>query len=127
MWTPGKCFKGSNPDNNISFNTIRVNHDYGKAIGWEVIAGRDFSRENKTDNASVLITESAMKKMGLENPVGMVLHSKWDYWGSPQFTIIGVVKDLIKGDPFESSYPAIMFLSEREMQWQFIRINKDFT
>jgi len=122
----GFSWKGSNPDNNISFNTIRVNHDYGKAIGWEVIAGRDFSRENKTDNASVLITESAMKKMGLENPVGMVLHSKWDYWGSPQFTIIGVVKDLIKGDPFESSYPAIMFLSEREMQWQFVRINKDY-
>jgi len=122
----GFSWEGSNPDNNISFNTIRINHEYGKAIGWEVIAGRDFSRENKTDNTSVVITESAMKKMGLENPVGMVLHSKWDYWGSPQFTIIGVVEDLIKGDPFESSYPAIMFLSEREMQWQFVRINKDY-
>ncbi len=122
----GFSWEGSNPENNISFNTIRINHDYGEAIGWEVIAGRDFSRENKVDNTSVVITESAMKKMGLQNPIGMALHSKQDYWGSPQFTIIGVVSDLIKGDPFESSYPAIMFLSEREMRWQFIRIKKDY-
>jgi putative ABC transport system permease protein len=110
------------PDNDISFNTISINQEYGKAIGWEVTMGRDFSRENKTDNTAVVITESAREKMGLDNPVGMVLNSKYDYWGSPQFTIIGVVEDLIKGDPFEVSYPAIMFLSKREMQWQFIRI-----
>jgi ABC-type antimicrobial peptide transport system permease subunit len=122
----GFSWEGSTPDNNISFNTIRVNHDYGKAIGWEVIAGRDFSREHTTDKASVVITESARKKMALEDPIGMVLHSTWDYWGSPQFTIIGVVNDLIKGDPFEASYPAIMFLREKEMQWQFIRIKEGY-
>jgi ABC-type antimicrobial peptide transport system permease subunit len=122
----GFSWEGSDPNNNISFNTIRINRDYGKAIGWEVIAGRDFSRDSKTDKTSVLITESAMKKMGFENPIGMALHSENDYWGSPQFTIIGVVKDLIKGDPFESSYPAIMFLTEREQRWQFIRIKKDY-
>ena len=64
--------------------------------------------------------------MALEDPIGMVLHSTWDYWGSPQFTIIGVVNDLIKGDPFEASYPAIMFLREKEMQWQFIRIKEGY-
>ncbi len=122
----GFSWEGSDPNVNISFNTIRVNHEYGKAVGWEVIAGRDFSRDNKTDNTAVVITESAQEKMGLEDPVGMTLYSSNDYWGSPQFTIIGVVKDLIKGDPFASSKPAIMFLTQREQFWQFIRIRKDY-
>lgn len=122
----GFSWEGSDPNMNISFNTIRINHEYGKAVGWEIIEGRDFSREKKSDAAAVVITESAKEKMGLENPVGMTLYSKYDYWGSPQFTIIGVVKDLIKGDPFESSRPAIMFLTERELYWQFIRIRKDY-
>ena len=122
----GFSWEGSDPEANISFNTIRVNYEYGKAVGWEVVEGRDFSRDNKTDNAAVVITESAKEKMGLDNPVGMTLYSSNDYWGSPQFTIIGVVKDLIKGDPFESSKPAIMFLTEREQFWQFIRIRKGY-
>ena len=91
-----------------------------------MIEGRGFSRDISSDKTSVVITESAKEKMGLENPVGMTLYSSHDYWGSPQFTIIGVVKDLIKGDPFESSKPAIMFLTEREQFWQFIRIRKDY-
>ncbi|MEM7110139.1 MAG: ABC transporter permease [Bacteroidota bacterium] len=122
----GFSWEGSDPNANISFNTISVNHEYGKAVGWEVIEGRDFSRDNKTDNTAVVITESAKKKMGLDDPIGMTLYSSNDYWGSPQFTIIGVVKDLIKGDPFASSKPAIMFLTEREQFWQFIRLRKDY-
>lgn len=122
----GFSWEGSDPNTNISFNTIRVNHEYGKAVAWEVIEGRDFSRENSSDKTAVVITESAKEKMGLENPVGMTLNSSYDYWGSTQFTIIGVVKDLIKGDPFEESKPAIMFLTEREQYWQFIRLRKDY-
>ncbi|MEL7001709.1 MAG: ABC transporter permease, partial [Bacteroidota bacterium] len=122
----GFSWEGSKPDNNISFNTIRINHEYGKAIGWEVIAGRDFSRDNKTDDKAVVITESARQKMGLEDPIGKILNSRNDYWGSPQFTIIGVVNDMIKGDPFGASRPAIMFLSDRGNDWQFIRVKEGY-
>uniref|UniRef100_UPI00404A4757 ABC transporter permease n=1 Tax=Fulvivirga sp. TaxID=1931237 RepID=UPI00404A4757 len=120
----GFSWEGSDPNANISFNTIQVNHEYGKTVGWEVTDGRDFSRDNKSDNTAVVITESAREKMGLKNPIGKTLYCSHDYWGSPQFTIIGVVNDMIKGDPFESSSPGIMFLREKEMEWQFIRMKE---
>jgi ABC-type antimicrobial peptide transport system permease subunit len=122
----GFSWDGMEEGNNISFNTIRVNQEYGKAIGWNVIAGRDFTRENKADNTSVIITESAMEKMNFTDPVGRVIKTDNDYWGARESTIIGVVKDLIKGDPFAESKPAIMFLNEDEMQWQFIRIKDNY-
>ena len=122
----GFSWEGMEQGNNISFNTITVNHEYGKAIAWELIAGRDFSRENASDENSIIITETALEKMGLQDPIGKIVQTEKNYWGAKQFTIIGIVKDLIKGNPFEASTPAIMFLSDDEMQWQFIRLKEGY-
>ncbi len=115
---------GPETDKGIAFNTIRISPEYGKAVGWEIIHGRDFSEEMETDKAGIIITESAMNRMGLEDPIGKVVTTDDDFWGYPEFTIIGVVRDLIKGDPFEDSSPGIMFLSDRQLYWQFIRIKE---
>ncbi|MDN3203253.1 ABC transporter permease [Algoriphagus sediminis] len=120
----GFSWGGPESDKGIAFNTIRISPEYGKAVGWEVLQGRDFNENMETDKAGVIITESALAKMGLEDPIGKTVLTEDEFWGYPEFTIIGVVRDLIKGDPFEDSSPGIMFLSDRQLYWQFIRIKE---
>lgn len=102
-------------------NTIFVNYDYGKTIGWEMVEGRDFSKEFPSDQLGVVITESTRELMGLEDPIGMQL--KYETYEGYAFTILGVVKDMIKGDPFENPMPAIMFVTDQALDWTFMRLN----
>ncbi len=123
-WNHMTNWKGKSPEYDPSFNTIKVSHEYGKTVGWEVLSGRDFSREFSQDQSSVVINESALKLLGLENPVGEVI--KFDPgWGNgtTDYTIVGVVKDMIKGSPFEATHPSIIFLDENASNFFYIRIN----
>ena len=105
-----------------TFNTIFVTHEYGKTIGWEFLEGRDFSREFPSDLKGIVINESAREILGLENPVGETLN-----WNPGEnrgdYKILGVVKDMVKGSPYEPTDPSIIFLSENDMQWLYIKIN----
>ena len=61
--------------------------DYGllETMGITLLEGRDFSREFGGDlDHSVILNETAVRELGIENPVGQTLGEK---------TIIGVVKD----------------------------------
>ena len=106
-----------------SFNTIFVTHEYGKTIGWEFILGRDFSREIASDLSGIVINESASKILGLEDPIGESL--TWKPGGTERGTykILGVVKDMVKGSPFEPTDPSIIFLTEDDLSNLYIRIN----
>jgi ABC-type antimicrobial peptide transport system permease subunit len=106
-----------------SFNTIFVTHEYGKTIGWEFVQGRDFSREISSDLSGIIINESALKILGLENPIGESL--SWRPGGSERGTykILGVVKDMVKGSPFDPTDASIIFLSEDDLRNLYIRIN----
>jgi putative ABC transport system permease protein len=122
-WNGGFTWQGQ--DIEPSFNTIFVTHEYGKTIGWEFIAGRDFSREVSTDGSGIIINESAWKQMGIPNPVGELL--TWVPGGDDRGTykILGVVKDMVKGSPFEPTDPSVIFLSEKDEGWLYIRLRED--
>ncbi len=119
----GFDWPGRDPSFDPSFNTIVVTPEYGETVGWEVVAGRGFSRDFSTDALGVVINESALKVMGLDNPIGETIRFKRDYFGGNEFTIIGVVKDMIKGSPYEPASPSIIFPSIYDMSWLFIKIN----
>ncbi|MEO9483058.1 MAG: ABC transporter permease [Ekhidna sp.] len=111
----------------ISFNTIYVTPEYGKTTKWELTAGRDFTRVDGDESQNVIISESAAEQMGLENPVGKRLVARegfgWESRGRT-YNIIGVVKDMIKGSPYESPRPLMLFSSESE-GYAFIRMKKE--
>lgn len=107
-----------------TFNMVVVTHDYGDAIGWELVAGRNFSREYASDlKGGVIINESAQKIMGFKHPIGKTFTSKGGYAGFKRFHIVGVVKDLVKGSPFEPAKESIHILREPDFNNLFIRIN----
>lgn len=119
-----------NPETNeeypITFNTILVNPEYGKAIGWKLVAGRNFSREGEDERNNVIISESAVEQMGMKDPIGQMVRSSYNIYGRGQdYKIIGVVKDMVKRSPFEPAKPLMLFSLEFPMNYVFIRLNKD--
>lgn len=116
----GFNWKGKAPAFDPHFNDFYVSHEFGNVVGWQLVDGRDFSREFASDLSGVLINESALKLMGLENPIGEVL--TWERRGDKNYTILGVVKDMVRRSPFEPIPPSIFFLT-KNLPWIHIKIN----
>jgi ABC-type antimicrobial peptide transport system permease subunit len=95
-------WKGKDPNFLDVFGVTWVTPEYGRTVNWEVVAGRDFSRDIESDRQGMIINESAVKYMGLEDPVGEIINLE-----GHSFTILGVVKDLLVGSPYESTRQAI--------------------
>jgi ABC-type antimicrobial peptide transport system permease subunit len=45
-----------------------------------------------------------------------------EWMGNENYQILGVVKDMVKDSPFEPTRPSIIFLSEDDMEWLYIRL-----
>ncbi len=122
----GFTWEGKPEGYDPTFNMVIVNYDYGNTIGWEVIEGRGFSRDFASDQGGgIVINEAALKVLGIKNPIGQTITSKGGYAGLKKFRIVGVVKDLLKGSPFEPVRESIMILADMELSNMFIRINPE--
>lgn len=86
----------------ISFRDIFVNADFGPTIGWNIVKGRDFSREHLTDSTAVIVNETGARILGFKDPIGKTIK----HWGKP-YTIIGVAKNMISNSPYYPVQPAI--------------------
>jgi putative ABC transport system permease protein len=86
----GSCeWEGKEPDVSYArFYNAFVGYNFLDFYGIELVDGRNFSKLHFTDEKAYIVNESAVKAMGMENPVGMRFRD-WKGWG----TIIGVAKD----------------------------------
>ncbi|CAN0392201.1 unnamed protein product, partial [Scytosiphon promiscuus] len=78
-----------------------VTPEYAKSLGMKIVEGRDFSREFATDSNAVLINRTAVKYMGITDPVGKFLKDDDEEDPGPPLKIIGVVEDMITQSPYE--------------------------
>ncbi len=123
-------WRGKAPGADDDFGTLGVSYEYGKTIGWQFVAGRDFSRQYPSDSSGLIVNEAAVKRMGLKNrnrsagagglPVGEIVRS--NDWHKGTFRILGVVKDMVMESPFEPVRPTIFSLRGYK-QWLFVKIN----
>jgi putative ABC transport system permease protein len=79
---------GKTEGQDVFFNFIAGGNELVQTMGLQIKEGRDFIAGNKADTNSVLINEEAVKRMGLQNPVGVQIELY-----SGKVTIAGVVKD----------------------------------
>lgn len=101
----GLDWQGKDPGSNPLFGTIAVTHDYGKTVGWQVVAGRDFSRDFPADSGNFILNESAVKLIGIRDPVGKTMR-----WNGEERVITGVVKDLVMESPYAATQPVIFHM-----------------
>ena len=115
----GFSWPGKKPGVDGEFNTIWVTHDFGKTIGWQFKEGRDFSRQFSTDTSAMVINEAAVKFMGLTgSPVGKVVT-----WGSSQYRIVGVIKDMLMESPYTPVYQTVYMMNYENVNWMILKLN----
>jgi putative ABC transport system permease protein len=69
----------------IKVEGLAVDYNFINTMGIKILQGREFSQDFGSDlNKSVMINESAVRQLGIADPVGKLLNG---------LTIIGVVKD----------------------------------
>ncbi|WP_426061020.1 ABC transporter permease [Hymenobacter sp. B1770] len=95
---------------------LMVDYDYIKTLGLELVAGRDFSKDRKTDiDQAFIINETAVKEYGFGTPekaLGQTVH--WQVWSDKNpdslkiGKIIGVVKDFHYKSLYDKLEPAVL-------------------
>jgi len=113
----GLSWSGKDPASRIEFATLGVSREYGQTLGWQFLEGRDFDKELDTDSSAMVINETALKLMGLKNPVGEIVQKD-----GKAYNIIGVAKDIVMESPFKPVAPAVFFLS-RDMNFLLVKLN----
>ncbi|WP_331576573.1 ABC transporter permease [Puia sp.] len=109
---------GKDPSMSADFGNIGVTNGFGRTVGWQFTAGRDFSANFHTDSAGLVLNEAAVRYMGLKNPVGQMIKV-----GRFNLAVIGVVKDMVMGSPYEPVKQTIFRLGSGPFDYINVRIN----
>ena len=67
--------------------SLDIDHSYLQAMNLQIVSGRGFSQDLKTDKEAVLINESLARRMNWDQPLGKTITRN----GTRQ--VIGVVQD----------------------------------
>ena len=97
----GYTWEGKQEGFQEDFAWTEVSYEYAKSLKLKFIAGRDFSREFATDSNAVILNKTAVKYMGIKDPVGKFLRDEDEEDPAPPMQIIGVVEDMIMQSPYE--------------------------
>lgn len=131
----GYTIEGAQPNpngqENYSITTVTSDYDFFKTYEAEIVMGRDFSREYPSDlREGFIINESAMKLLGLEDPIGKSVKGQtFDYsimdFAPKEGQIVGVVKDFNYESLYSEIRPVMFQLSNDWLNWVSIKISTE--
>jgi ABC-type antimicrobial peptide transport system permease subunit len=110
-------WEGKDPNKQAAFGTILADPEYGEAVKWKLSEGRNFSNQFPTDSFGFIFNESAIKMMGLKNPVGQIVR-----WHGKEWHIIGVTKDMVMRSAFDKAVPTVFLMNNNERSFNIIHI-----
>ncbi len=105
QWTAEVGWEGKDPNLEILFYQLAVDHDFIKTFSIPIADGRDFDIAMTSDSTAVLLNEEAVRKMGLSDPT-----SKSITMQNRKGNIIGVVKDFNFKSAHKSIEPLIIYI-----------------
>lgn len=101
-WKPG------DEDEQNMFSNLQVGYNFIKTFGIEMAAGRNFSKVIASDRSAIIFNQSAIKLMGINDPIGKTIR----LWGEERH-IIGVTKDFNFESLYQQVKPCLMQLEPR--------------
>ena len=107
---PGYGFQDSyaveGKEDRFELNSYMGDDNFIATMGISIVQGRGFSREFD-DSSSVILNESAVRMLGLSNPVGAVI----DYPGGNgvKYRVVGVMKDFNFSSLYSPIAPFALF------------------
>lgn len=110
-------WQGKDPKAEISMDVIMADWDYDKATGMQFMQGRAFDPSHPSDSSAVILNETALKTIGYTDPIGKTIQS-----GSNTLTIIGIIKDLVLYNPYQTAYPLAIIFQKEEANNILVRL-----
>jgi len=116
-WVPGDKitnwgFGAEGMEKSFSLNANLTDESYVETMGMEMVKGRYFSKEFKADTAKIVLNETAVNLLEMEDPIGKITYL-WNDRTLP-YEVIGVVKDYHwESKQMEVRPHALMLLAER--------------
>ena len=120
IWSNNSGFnwEGKPPGFDPTFGTIAVTADFGNTVGWKIIEGRDFERNNPADTGAFILNESAVKLSGIKNPIGKTMT-----WAGKTHIVTGIVKDMIMESPYKQMVATVFHMQPDWVNRITIRVN----
>ncbi len=115
----GYTWEGSTEtDKKLDFTRLGSDANFVKTIGVTLKEGRDIDVYTyPTDSMAVMLNESAVRSMHLDNPIGKQIVN-----GKETFHVVGVVKDFILESPFEKTVNPMLILGPGSEFFQVIHV-----
>jgi ABC-type antimicrobial peptide transport system permease subunit len=118
----GLDWDNTGPHSDEWFAKAYVTAGFGKTVGWQFAAGRDFSPQLASDSNAIVLNEAAVKYMGLKDPVGKVIKITLFDKTTP-YTVIGVIKDMLMESPYRAIRKTVYMLDNHKGNYLNIRLS----
>ena len=110
---PGRSKYGSTFYNELASDAIGmaqlwVDADFLKTYEIELIEGRFFEEGNQANAKSIVLSETALEELNIEDPIGKKVY-KGQKTDETTFTIIGVIKDIHLNSLHQGMGPLVLF------------------
>ncbi|RFM25890.1 ABC transporter permease [Deminuibacter soli] len=100
----GLNWPGKDPNANIVFDMMATTGDFEKTFDIKMTLGRAIDGKNfPTDSTACMLNESAVKAMGLKQPLGVLIDKDFVKWH-----VVGVFKDFVWGSPLDVTKPMMI-------------------
>lgn len=108
-------------DTKVDFHLYGTDHRFGETFGLKMLMGRWWTEGNEL---SVVLNESAVRAMGLQDPVGSIIRMPWwsDFGVIKEYEIVGVVNDIHALSFRESIHPMLFIPSGGLVNNLYIRV-----
>jgi putative ABC transport system permease protein len=113
----GQMFQPAGSNDVLTVKSMIMDDEFGQAIGFKLKEGRFFTKET-SDSMNILLNETAVKTIGLTNPVGQRLTNSDLFRGDSarqkvrQFTIVGVISNFHFQSLRDEITPLVIFSKE---------------
>jgi putative ABC transport system permease protein len=87
------------------FRFNAIDPDFVETMNLEMVAGRDFMKNNAADSGAMLVNESMVREMGWQDPIGQKLPGGYPH------RVVGVVKDFHFESLHNPIQPTVLALS----------------
>lgn len=117
--TGGVEWEGKDPENAALFEIIRIDYDFIKTSGLQLVRGRDFDHQHGSDSVSGAILNQTALELMEQDHEGNEFFRLWD----EERAITGVVKDF-HFESFRKDVAPAIFLLDPKNTWQgYIKVN----
>ncbi|HAA14731.1 MAG TPA: transporter permease [Cytophagales bacterium] len=118
----GIKWPGKDPDLRAAFEIVHVGPEFFETLEMPLASGRYFGKEIwRLDTNQVLVNESAVEMMGLEEPLGTQL----TLWNGNKREIIGVVKDFHFETVHEPFKPVVFYYDPNDTGYLYARVRTE--